>query len=194
MNEGLGLLGLLALYGFVAFGSTIPVVPTGPAVSAAAVLAAGEHTWEIAVVVAVGAAGAYTGDITTYGALRIAGESLAQRVGWLQRTDPRGALQRIRARIEAHELRALLVSRLLPGGRVPVLLAASLGGYPWQRFVVAAIASTLLWSCAYTTIGLLGDSLFEDPQLAVIAAVVGAVLLTVVVQATQRWWIARQAA
>ena len=36
MTESLGPLGLLAVFGFVAFGSIIPVVPTGPAVSAAA--------------------------------------------------------------------------------------------------------------------------------------------------------------
>lgn len=185
MSEGLGVVGLLALFGFVLFGSTIPVVPTGPAVSAAAVLA-GAHWWEVAIVVVVGAAGAYGGDLTTFAVLRVAGESLAQRVGWLQRDDPQGALARIRAGIEAREMRTLLVSRLIPGGRVPVLLAASLGGYPWQRFVLAAIASTLLWACTYTAIGLLGDSLFDDPQFAVISAVVGAVLLTVLLQAAQR--------
>lgn len=186
MSDGLGVVGLLALFGFVLFGSTIPVVPTGPAVSAAAVLAGGQW-WEVAIVVVVGAGGAYGGDLTTFAVLRTAGESLAQRVGWLQRDDPQGALARIRAGIEAREMRTLLVSRLIPGGRVPVLLAASLGGYPWQRFVLAAIASTALWACTYTAIGLLGDSLFDDPQRAVISAVVGAVLLTVLLQALQRW-------
>ena len=185
MAEGLGFVGLLALFGFVLFGSTIPVVPTGPAVSAAAVLA-GAHWWEVAIVVVVGAAAAYGGDLTTFAVLRTAGESLAQRVGWLRRDDPQAALARIRAGIEAREMRTLLVSRLVPGGRVPVLLAASLGGYPWQRFVIAATASTLLWSCTYTAIGLLGDSLFDDPQLAVVSAVVGAVLLTVLLQAVPR--------
>lgn len=186
MSDGLGVVGLLALFGFVLFGSTIPVVPTGPAVSAAAVLAGGQW-WEITIVVVVGAGGAYGGDLTTFAVLRTAGESLAQRVGWLQRDDPEGALARIRAGIEAREMRTLLVSRLIPGGRVPVLLAASLGGYPWQRFVLAAIASTSLWACTYTAIGLLGDSLFDDLQRAVISAVVGAVLLTVLLQAIQRW-------
>ncbi len=185
MTEGLGVVGLLALFGFVLFGSTIPVVPTGPAVSAAAVLA-GEHWWQVVIVVVVAAGAAYGGDLTTFAVLRTAGASLAQRVGWLQGDDPQAALARIRAGIEAREMRTLLVSRLVPGGRVPVLLAASLGGYPWQRFVVAAIAATLLWACTYTAIGLLGDSMFDDPRRAVVSAVVGAVLLTVLIQAVQR--------
>lgn len=182
----LGAAGLLAVFAVVAFGSIIPVVPTGAAVSGAAVLARAEHPWELLLVVAVGAAGAYLGDIITYGALRWAGTPLAHRVGWLHADDPDAALQRLRAQIEEHELRSLLVSRLLPGGRIPVLLAAALGGYPWQRYVSAAVLATLLWSATYTVVGVIGDSIFADAQVAVIAAVVGAVLLTVVAQLVQR--------
>lgn len=187
MTEGLGPLGLLAVFAFVAFGSIIPVVPTGAAVSGAAVLARSEHPWELILVIGVGAAGAYVGDITTYGVLRLAGEPLARRVGWLRADDPEAALQRLRAGIEQHELRTLLVSRLVPGGRIPVLLAAALGGYPWQRYVSAAVLATLLWSTTYTLIGLIGDSLFPDAQAAVIAAVVGALLVTLLAQGIQRW-------
>lgn len=187
MTESLGPLGLLVLFGFVAFGSTIPVVPTGPAVSAAAVLASNRHPWELVLVLLVGAAGAYTGDVLTYGVLRLAGEPLAQRVGWLNAEDPEGALQRLRHGIEEHELRSLLLSRLVPAGRIPVLLAAALGGYPWRRYVSAAVLATLLWSATYALVGILGDSLFPDARVAVVAAVVGAVLVTVISQAVQRW-------
>lgn len=186
MTEGVGPLALLAVYGFVAFGSIIPVVPTGAAVSGAAVLARGEHPWELILVIAVGAAGAYSGDIVTYAVLHRAGAPLAQRIGWLQKDDPQAALHRIRGSIEQHEIRTLLVSRLVPGGRVPVLVAAALGGYPWQRYVSAAVLATLLWSVTYTVIGIVGDSLFADPQAAIIAAVVGAVLVTLIAQAVQQ--------
>jgi len=186
MTDGLGPLALLAIFGFVAFGSIIPVVPTGAAVSGAAVLARSEHPWELIVVVLVGAAGAYVGDIVTYGALRLAGQPLAHRVGWLRADDPNAALQHLRRGIEQHELRSLLVSRLVPGGRIPVLLAAALGGYPWQRYVSAAVLATLLWSLTYTAIGVVGDTVFPDAQAAVIAAVVGAVLVTLLAQVVQR--------
>lgn len=186
MTEGVGLVALLALFGFVAFGSIVPVVPTGAAVSGAAVLARAEQPWELVLVVAAGAAGAYAGDIVTYTVLHRAGAPLAQRIGWLQKEDPQAALQRIRHKIEEHEVRTLLVSRLAPGGRVPVLVAAALGGYPWQRYLVAAVVATLLWSVTYAFIGVVGDSLFADAQVAIIAAVVGAILLTVIAQAFQR--------
>ena len=93
MAEGIGPVGLLILFGFVAFGSIIPVVPTGAAVSGAAVLARAEHPWELVLVVAFGAAGAYAGDVVTYGVLHRAGAPLAQRIGWLQKDDPQAALQ-----------------------------------------------------------------------------------------------------
>lgn len=186
MSEGVGPLALLALGAFVAFGSIVPVVPTGAAVSAAAVVARTEHPWELLLVVAFGAGGAYCGDLITYGVLRLAGESLAQRVGWLRRDDPKSALRRIRARIDEHEVRTLLVSRLLPGGRVPVLVAAALGGYPWVRYVSAALAAALLWAFAYAVIGVAGDSIFPDPRTAVIVAVCAAVAATVVAQLVQR--------
>lgn len=186
MTESLGLAGLLAVLGFVAFGSIIPVVPTGPAVSAAAVLATDKHPWELALVLLFGAAGAYLGDVTTYAVLRVAGQGLAQKVGWLNAEDPDGTLQRLRAGIEEHEIRSLLLSRLIPAGRIPVLLAAALGGYPWRRYVSAAVLATLLWSATYTLIGVLGDTVFPDARVAVVAAVVGAVLLTLVSQAVQR--------
>lgn len=186
MTEGLGAVALLALFGFVAFGSIIPVVPTGAAVSGAAVLARTENPWELVLVVVAGAAGAYAGDIVTYTVLHHAGVPLAQRLGWLDEHDPRLALQRIRRGIENHEVRTLLVSRLVPGGRVPVLVAAALGGYPWQRYLGAAVLATLLWSVTYTVVGIVGDSLFADTQIAVIAAVLGAVIITVLAQTVER--------
>ena len=186
MTESLGPLGLLAVFALVTFGSIIPVVPTGPAVSAAAVLASNQHPWELVLVLLVGAAGAYVGDVTTYAVLRTAGQPLAQRVGWLNASDPDGTLRRLRTGIEEHEIRSLLLSRLIPAGRIPVLLAAALGGYPWRRYVSAAVLATLLWSATYSLVGILGDTIFPDARIAVVAAVVGAVLITLVGQAVQR--------
>lgn len=169
---------LLALAGFVMFGSIIPVVPTGAAVSAAAVVVQADQPWEIGVVVVVGAIGAYLGDVVTYGALRTWGTPLAQRIGWLQRDNPQAALSRLREGIERNEVRTLLVSRLVPGGRVPVLVAAALGGYPWQRYVVAAIGATLLWASTYTVIGLVGNTFIDDQRVAVLVVVLAALAAT----------------
>lgn len=162
----LGLGGLIGLYALVSLGAVVPVVPTGALVSAGAVLAAVERPWEIVLVLAVGAAGAYTGDLVTYVVLRRAGTPLAQRLGWLHAEDPDGALRRLRTRLEHNEVRSLLLSRLVPGGRIPVLLVAALGGYPTARFASANVAAAALWSVAYAAIGVLGNWLVPDPGLA----------------------------
>lgn len=171
---------LLVLLGVVAFGAIIPVLPTGAAVSAAAVLAVDAHVWEVPLVVATGALGAYVGDITTYAVLSAAGAPLARRVGWLDDSDEENRLHRLREAIEARELRTLLVSRLIPGGRIPVLLVAALTGYPWYRFVSAAVLAALLWSVAYATVGIAGGAVFDDTSTAIVVAMVGALLLSVV--------------
>ena len=176
---------LLGVLAFVMFGSVIPVVPTGAAVSAAVVVVSADHPWEIVIVIGVGALGAYLGDITTYGALRRWGEPLAQRVGWLQRDNPQAALAKLREGIESNEIRTLLVSRLVPGGRIPVLVAAALGGYPWKRYTTAAAGAALLWSVVYATIGLVGNVFIEDNTVATIVVVAAAIALTGVVQLVQ---------
>lgn len=162
---------LLGLFGIVAFGAIVPVVPTGAAVSVAAVLATSDNLVLLPVVVAVGAAGAYVGDLVTYAALRLTGDGLARRVRWLRDEARADALARFRQAIEHHELRTLLLSRLVPGGRVPVLLGAALGGYSFRRYMPAALAAAALWSAVYAAIGLAGRSIFPEPWQGVLAAI-----------------------
>lgn len=185
-GDHLGVVTLLVLFGVVAFGAVVPVLPTGAAVSSAAVLAGSEHAWEVPLVVAVGGAAAYAGDLVTYAALRAAGEPLARRVGWLRDDGEHPGPARLRERLERAEIRTLLVSRLVPGGRVPVLLVAALTGYPWYRYVSAAALAAILWAAVYAAVGLLGDRLVDDDRVALAVAVGGALLVSLVPQAVRR--------
>lgn len=180
MSDGIGLGYLLGLFGLVAFGAVIPVVPTGAAVSVGAALARWDNPVALVLVVVFGAAGAYTGDVITYGVLRVAGEPLARRVGWLHDGATADTLQRLRHQVEEHELRVLLLSRLVPGGRVPVLLAAALGGYSWRRFVIADIGAAALWASVYSAIGLGGRALFPEPWQAAVAAIALVLVVSVI--------------
>lgn len=171
---------LLVLWAVVAFGAIIPVLPTGAAVSAAAVLAVEQHLWEVVPVLLVGGAGAYVGDLVTYAALSAAGAPLARRVGWLDDGDADNRLHQLRESIEEHELRTLLVSRLVPGGRVPVLLGAALTGYPWYRFASAAVGAALLWATCYSLIGILGERIFAGTTTAIVVVMLTALLFSVV--------------
>jgi membrane protein DedA with SNARE-associated domain len=169
------------LFLVVAFGAIVPVVPTGAAVSSGAALAFHNNAAIIVPVIVAGAAGAYAGDLVMYGMCRVGGEKLARRLRWLRDEEHLAAMKE---RLHRSQVPVLLVSRLLPGGRVPVLLAAGFAGLPWRTFVVANLPACVLWSIVYAGIGVAGGSIFPEPWQGVLAAVVLVILIT---QALN-WW------
>ncbi len=175
-------LGALAwLFLVVSFGAVVPVVPTGAAVSGAAALAFHEHPLTIVFVIAAGAAGAYAGDLVMYAVCRTGGEQLARRLRWLRDEEHLAA---VKERLQHSQIPVLLVSRLIPGGRVPVLLAAAFLGLSWRTFVIANLPACALWAAVYSGIGVAGGSIFPKPWQGVIAAVV---IILVVNQGIGLW-------
>jgi membrane protein DedA with SNARE-associated domain len=174
---------LIVLAGAVLLGAVLPVLPTGAAVSAGAVLASHSNPIGLVGVLIAGAGGAYVGDLIVYAGCRAGGEGLAKRVGWLR---DNASLDALRQRLAEHEVTVLLTSRLIPGGRVPVLLAAGLAGYPWQRFALVDLTASSLWAAVYMAIGLLGYALFDEPWQGVVAAIVLVLLTTVISSVVQR--------
>lgn len=167
---------LLALAGAVFLGAVLPVLPTGAAVSAGAVLASHHNPIGLVGVLLAGAIGAYVGDLVVYAVCRFGGERMARRFGWLRAN---ASLEALRVRLADHEVSVLLTSRLLPGGRVPVLLSAGLAGFSWRRFAVVDLTASLLWAAVYMAIGLLGFALFDEPWQGVLAAIVLVIAVSV---------------
>ena len=182
-------LGALAwLLAVVSFGAIVPVVPTGAAVSGAAALAFHEHhPFTIVLVILFGAAGAYCGDLVMYAMCRLGGEKLARRLRWLRDEEH---LASVKLRLEKSPVPVLLVSRLIPGGRVPVLLAAAFLGLSWHTFVIANLPACLLWASVYAGVGVAGGSIFPQPWEGVVAAVI----LILLVNQTISWITKRRAA
>jgi membrane protein DedA with SNARE-associated domain len=181
----LGTLGWLFLV--VSFGAIIPIVPTGAAVSGAAALAFHSNKVDFAFVIAAGAAGAYLGDLVMYAMCRLGGEKLARRLRWLRDEEHLAA---VKERLHKSPFPVLLVSRLIPGGRVPVLLAAAFLGLPWRTFVVANAPACALWATVYAGVGVAGGSIFPEPWQGVVAAVI----LILIVNQSISWWNKRRAA
>jgi len=163
----LGTLGWLFLV--VAFGAVVPVIPTGAAVSGAAALAFHDYPIVVVFVVIAGAAGAYAGDLGMYAMCRAGGEQLARRLRWLRDEEH---LTAVKERLHTRQIPVLLVSRLIPGGRVPVLLAAAFLGLSWRTFVIANLPACALWATVYAGIGVAGGSIFPEPWQGVVAAIV----------------------
>ncbi|RIV39174.1 DedA family protein [Micromonospora radicis] len=173
MTATFGALAWLALV--VLCGAVVPVVPTGAAVSGAAALAAHQDPVTVLLVVLAGAVGAYVGDLAVYLVLSRGGEGIARRLRWLRGPS---RLDRVSARVRQGRVSLFLVSRLVPGGRLPVLLAAAVTGLTWRRFAVANLPACLLWSALYAAIGVLGGAVFTEPWQGVVAAILLVVLLS----------------
>ncbi|MEV4636700.1 VTT domain-containing protein [Actinoplanes sp. NPDC049548] len=166
------------LFAVVSFGAIVPIVPTGAAVSGAAALAFHDNPFLVVLVIAAGAAGAYVGDLVMYAVCRAGGEQLARRLRWLRDEEHLGA---VKERLQRSQIPVLLVSRLLPGGRVPVLLAAAFVGLSWRTFVVANLPACALWSVVYAGIGVAGGSIFPEPWQGVVAAIILVLVISQIV-------------
>ncbi|MER7788495.1 VTT domain-containing protein [Streptomyces sp. NPDC097640] len=173
--------GYPSLFLLVVLGSLVPVVPTGAVVSSAAVVAVHQSVppLSLLVVFAVASFAAFLGDIALYW---LGGRGLRSKNGsrWLAQLQARAAPERLaqaRTRLDEHGVAVLVLSRLLPAGRIPVMLACLLSHMPMRRFARGDIPAALAWAATYALIGILGGTLFARPWEGVAAAIALTVLV-----------------
>ncbi|MEU4258860.1 VTT domain-containing protein [Streptomyces fradiae] len=176
-----------SLFLLVALGALVPVVPTGAVVSSAAVVAYHQSApLALPAVFLVAATAALAGDSALFWLGR---RGVVSRGGsrWLDalraRADPE-RLERAQARLHDHRVPVLVVSRLVPAGRIPVMVACLLARMPLGRFVRADVPAVLAWAAAYQLIGVVGGSLFPYAWQGVAVAVA----LALLVSAVPRLW------
>jgi len=163
--------------GSVFLGSVIPVIPTGPVVAAAAALVQSTAGLFFVFVVLLAAASAFAGDVVTFAVCRSQG---SRALNWLLARVDTERLDWARGQMSRHAWRFLIVGRVLPAGRIPVLLAAGSVRYPWKAFLPAGATAALIWATMYGAVGIVGGALFDSPLVAVAAAVLLALLVTAV--------------
>ncbi|MEU5211560.1 VTT domain-containing protein [Streptomyces sp. NPDC020742] len=179
--------GYPSLFLLVVLGSLVPVVPTGAVVSSAAVVAF-HHTapYSLLLVFVVASCAAFLGDVGLYWLGR-RGSGSRNGSRWLARLRARAAPERLalaQRKLHEHGVLVLVLSRLVPAGRVPVMLACLLAAMPLRRFVRGDVPACLAWAAMYQLIGLLSGSLFGKPWQGVVMAVG----LTVVISAAPALW------
>lgn len=162
-------IGYPALGAGVLVGSIVPIVPTSAIVGAAAAIAITTDRLFLPWVILLATAAALAGDLVTFAAGR-AGSGLALRLVSRGQTPER--LVAMRERFAAHGGRLVVVGRLIPAGRIPVLLGAAALDYPWRRFLPAAVLGCLLWAVAYALLGVVSGGIFDDPLVATLLATV----------------------
>jgi membrane protein DedA with SNARE-associated domain len=162
-------LGYPVLVGGVLLGSIVPVVPTGAVVGAAAAIATTTDRMSLVLVVLLSTVAALLGDLLTFGVAK-AGSDAA--LSWVARGQRPERLTTVREQFATRGWQLVVVGRLLPAGRIPVLLAAGALDYPWRRLVPAAAVACLLWAVAYAVLGVVSGGLFDSPILATLLATV----------------------
>ena len=167
-TDGSGV-GYPLIFGLVLFGSILPVVPTGLVVGAGAAVATTTDHLSLPLVLLVAAAAALVGDLVTFAICRFGGPSA---VRWIARGQHTERIEEVRDQFRRHGWQIIVIGRLLPAGRVPVLLAAGALAYPWRRLVPAETVACLLWSITYGLLGVLSGGVFDSPLLATLLATV----------------------
>ncbi|WUT00335.1 VTT domain-containing protein [Streptomyces sp. NBC_00708] len=166
--------GYPSLFLLVALGALVPVVPTGALVSSAAVVAFHQSSpFSLLVVFAVASSAAFLGDISLYW-LGQRGVRSKNGSRWLRTIRDRAAPERLaqaQQKLDEHGATVLVLSRLVPAGRIPVMLACLLGRMELRRFARGDVPACLAWAATYQLIGILGGSLFPEPWQGVVAAV-----------------------
>ncbi|MFD5903830.1 DedA family protein [Streptomyces microflavus] len=174
--------GYPTLFLLVALGSLVPVIPTGALVSSAAVVAFHQTSpLSLLFVFAVASGAAFLGDVCLYW-LGQRGVRSEHGSKWLAALTRRAAPERLaqaQEKLDEHGGTVLILSRLVPAGRIPVMLACLLGKMPLKTFARGDVPACLAWAATYQLIGILGGSLFPEPWQGVVAAVALTVLISV---------------
>ncbi|MFD5745255.1 DedA family protein [Streptomyces massasporeus] len=176
-------IGYPTLFLLVLAGALVPVIPTGALVSSAAVVAMHRTApFSLAMVFVTASLAAFLGDAALYWLGR---RGLKSRNGsrWLEAIRsraPEDRLEQAQEKLSAHGVAVLVLSRLVPAGRIPVMLACLLAEWPLRRFSRGNLPACLAWAATYQLIGILGGSLFAEPWQGVVAAIALTLLLSAV--------------
>lgn len=181
-------IGYPTLFVLVALGALVPVIPTGALVSTAAVVAFHQDSlpFGLLLVFGVSSLAAFTGDMALYWLGR-RGVRSKNGSRWLEALRRRATPERLaqaQRKLDENGVLVLVVSRLLPGGRIPVMLACLLAELPLRRFARGDGPACLAWAATYGLIGIVGGSLFAEPWKGVALAVA----LTVLISAAPALW------
>jgi membrane protein DedA with SNARE-associated domain len=128
--------------------------------------------------------GAYLGDIITFAVPRFGSEALLRFVERRQQAD---RLAKGRDQFARRGWQLVVIGRLVPAGRIPVLLAAGTLGYPWRKFLPSGLLACVLWATAYAVLGIVSGGIFDSPLVATLLATVLVLLVTVLTTAISKW-------
>jgi membrane-associated protein len=157
------------LFAICAGDAVIPALPSETAMIVCGIQAArGQLSLEA--VIAVGAAGAFVGDNTSYALGRWLGQPVVQRFFSGERA--RARLDWAKRFLKERGSYVLIVARFIPGGRTATTFTSGLVKLHWAtQFMPFILIAAVLWATYGALLGYLGGRLFRDqPLLALLIA------------------------
>ncbi|MFF1694963.1 DedA family protein [Streptomyces sp. NPDC058257] len=163
----------------------VPLMPSETTVVMMAVLI-GPELPRLALLAAVAAAGALSGDCLSFGVGRWLGPRAVTRL--MRGEHGRRRYAWARSMVERHAAALVIAARFLPGGRVASGLCTGSMGFPFRRFAALDTAGAVLWAASSTAIGLIGGASFGDEPVKGLGLAFGLALSAVAgVDAVRRW-------
>jgi membrane-associated protein len=164
-----------ALYLVATIDGFFPPVPSESAVIALAAMAVATGVPDLWLVLAVAAAGAFTGDQIAYA---IGRRVSVRRSPLLRRPRAQRTLDWAEEALATRGASFIIGARYIPVGRVAVNMTAGAVGFPRRRFVGLTALAAVSWAVYSTAIGIgAGAWLHDRPLVAVAVGVVAGTLI-----------------
>lgn len=173
----------LLVFGLSALDAVFPVLPSESVVIVAAALATNGDLDPLALF-AVAAAGALTGDLSSFGLGRLA------RRRWRDPEEMSGRKARLlvwaRTHLERRGEQVIITARFVPGGRTATTFSAGYLGLKPVRFARAALLGALLWAANGVALGYVGGQISENPFVAMAGGLALGGVVSVAIHLVQR--------
>jgi membrane-associated protein len=151
------------LLGICAGDAVLPLLPSETAMIVCGIQAA-RGQLSLGWVIALGAAGAFTGDNTSYALGRFVGQPVVGRFFSGERARER--LDWAKRFLRERGSYVLIVARFVPGGRTATTFTSGLVRFSWHtRFAPFILVAAVLWALYGALLGYLGGMVFRDQPI-----------------------------
>ncbi len=173
------------LLGICAGDAVLPLLPSETAMIVCGIQAA-RGQLSLGWVIALGAAGAFAGDNTSYALGRFVGQPVVGRFFSGERARER--LDWAKRFLKERGSYVLIVARFVPGGRTATTFTSGLVRFSWHmRFAPFIFVAAVLWAVYGALLGYVGGMVFRDqPIYALLVAFTVAALVYASAELT-RW-------
>lgn len=149
------------VFAVAAGDAVLPMLPSETLLILAGVVAAGGEL-DLALLIPLGALGAFLGDNVSYSIGRTGGKPLVRRLA--KRPRFRDQLEWARRRLRAGGGYIVPLARFVPGGRTAVTFSAGALKMSWPRFLLLSAVGATAWSAYSTLIGYFGGQVFAHSE------------------------------